>query len=342
MDVAPEFRTPEFEQYFSAVQPIAKRIARKRARPHALLSAEDLTARALEVCLLMWQKYHATKPLSELLPISAQAVQRRLTQARMKALKLGEAEVILVPLDAPLNRRTTVTVGETLRAPERRGGDDAPPLWPARRVVIHRPLSDDERELLRELLSPSTATVDALRSIWGSEEQQRRHWNWATARAYVLARGLGWDPPRVRRAYRGVCERTRVEFYAEPPAKCGYEETEVIDATEQEETTMVTQESGAPDSPEVEQVEKSAESKAPRAPKKGKSKGKKKQDAPATGPKLKVGAVVKYLGTGRAKNLRGGTKGVVKRVWPEYKYYGIAFGEEKKYHVLAARHVAEA
>lgn len=341
MDVAPEFLTREFEEYFSAVQPIARRIARKRARPHALLSAEDLTARALEVCLLVWQKYHATKPMGELLPISAQAVQRRLTQARMKALKLGEAEVIMVPLDAPANRRTTATVGDTLRAPET-SRDDAPPIWPARRVVIHSALGDDERVLLHELLSPSAATVAALRSIWGSEEQQRRHWNWATARAYVLAEGLGWDPPRVRRAYRGICTRTSVEFYDQPPAKNGYREIEVIN--EQEETTM---DSNAPDNPEV--VEQSGSQEQPKSSKKSKSSKPKsskskssKKEAPATGPKLKTGAAVKYLGTGRAKNLRAGTKGVVKRVWPDHKYYGVAFGEDKKYHVLAARHVVEA
>ena len=78
----------------------------------------------------------------------------------------------------------------------------------------------------------------------------------------------------------------------------------------------------------------------PAEPKKTKPVKKEKpvKQPKADGPKLESGANVKYLGGGRAKSLKAGAAGVIKRVWPDHKYYGVEFGKENKhYHVLAGR-----
>lgn len=215
--VAPEFRTAEFQTYLSTVQPIARRIAKRRSRPHPLLAPEDLTARALEVCLMVWQKYHASKPLTELVPISVRAIDRRLTRARLTALKLGEAEVTRISLDS----QKLLGIG----------GIPPPPalivhptpiehvklvIWPAKRIEIRRPLEPDEQAVLAELLRPSPATLAALDDVWESPTQRRHRWNWPTIRTRVVAKGLGWRLERTRQAYRHLRAKTSIEFYARP------------------------------------------------------------------------------------------------------------------------------
>lgn len=349
MTVAPEFQGEAFKRYIDYLGPIARAVSRRRSRDgHSLVSREDQAAYALEVCLRVWLTYQRRRPGAtpeDLYPIAVTAMDRRLRQRRRSSLKCGESEVRIVPLSSPAYRggnSPVPSVGDTLRAPEPPPGDVAVTrLWNVRRVAVLREMRPDEWAVLRELVQPSRATLDACYDIWQSPEQRRLRWNWPNVRIRAVAAGLGWGVERARATYR----RMRASIVATPgnpltATRSLIEGVEIIH-TYQEERDMGTQGS-APSDPGATASASAPEAKAKR-PKRGEPKTKAPAGERTPLEKLSTKAAVEYAGGSRidGKKLRAGTRGVVRRVWPGHLYYGVDFGSggKKHYHVLAARFV---
>ena len=207
----PAFRSPEFREYLGYLEPIARGMARKRARPHACLGREDLLSVALEMCLHVWVHYRAARPgvvPASLYPIAVCAMDRGLRTAYRRATKYGEAEVTLYSLDTP-SRNGDRPFSATLATAPRSETVSVPSLVPSRHYGLERELSGDEATVLREMTDPSAETVRLCAELWSSPERGRR--NWPTVRAYALAHSLGWPITVVRRALSGLASAVRWE-----------------------------------------------------------------------------------------------------------------------------------
>ena len=235
MIVAPEFQTARFQEFLDRVTPVAKRISGRRAQPHPMLGKQDLMARALEICLIVWQKYHASKADDDMLRISVSAMDRRLRNEYRSTLAFGEAEVQFVSLSAPAPKSkrnwSNKTMADIIIAPEecttiryhaqstRRWigpfkrlntsvyNLDSRPLVPEERfqplLTDHR-LNHDDRAALRELLKPSHATWDRYTQIvvgeWTAEGQPVRTVQCRGVTEALMV-GLGWPKAKASKAW---------------------------------------------------------------------------------------------------------------------------------------------
>ena len=338
--VAPEFTGPQFEEYLDYLRPIAAKMARKRAQPHACLGREDLLSQALEACLWVWRRHRRRCPdvAPELLyPMAVRAMSCHLRKAYRIATKFGEAEVRIVPLDAPVrpgvSRRS---VADVLGAPIPNDPVEVGVVFPADTIEVLRPLTDREESLLRELVSPSPFLLGACLDRWVSPERGRR--NWPTVRAEALSSTLGWAPSLVRVTYRTL--RRALSVRGRSSGEAGYPVVRRAYTMDEVGSAPVGP------SPAVPVVEGHVTPQPGETKKSRARKSKPKEVKSSPGPTLKVGTNVRYKGGSRAKGIVAGQRGVIKAMWPNKvagHLYVVRFGKGKKEFrtcAVASRYVA--
>lgn len=193
-----EIRPLAFGDLFQELAPAVRRIARKKAVRHPLLSEDDLFQEGLSALWRVWTIHCQSKPMEDLCKIGFRAVANRITSVRRRIFKRGEQLINWVDLDGSLDYTGSDGVREII---------DGLFVREAIRAVDDT-LSDIARAVLGEILEPGESTIRAVRKLWVNRAKMTTPW--FRIEPLVYSSALGLPLPDVRKALREI----RCEFVA--------------------------------------------------------------------------------------------------------------------------------
>lgn len=187
-----------FGDLLNQMAPAVRRIARKKAVRHPLLSEDDLFQEGLSALWRVWEIHCQSKPMEDLCRIGFRAVANRLTSVRRKVFTRGEHLINWVDLDGSLSYTGSDGLREAVDA-----------LFVREAIkAVDVTLSDIARTVLGEVLDPGEQTLKAVRKLWIN--RARTTTPWFRIEPLVYSSALGLPLPDVRKALREI----RREFVA--------------------------------------------------------------------------------------------------------------------------------
>lgn len=187
-----------FSDLLQEMEPAVRRIARKKAVRHPLLSEDDLFQEGLTALWRVWEIHCQSKPMEDLCRMGFRAVANRLTSVRRVIFKRGEQLINWVDFDGSFEYTGPDGVREAVDALAVREAIKA----------VNSTLSDMARTVLGEILDPGEQTIRAVRKLWINRAKTTTPWFRIEPLVYSAA--LGLPLPDVRKVLREI----RREFVA--------------------------------------------------------------------------------------------------------------------------------
>jgi hypothetical protein len=356
-----------FDDYLAHMTPYAEHLASARARSgHPLLGRDDLLQEAFKELWVVWRNLHSKVDFDHLCKIGSKTMKEIMISSWQRSRTRGQGTTPVVPLDevtSSFDRSRHDTIPDVATTIEE--------SMEFRYVFSEycRELSERDRQVLCELLSPSERTMQEMARVARSCKSRRTH---VSIRNEGVAVSLGLKPGEVGVAWRrlqGLVDRfmgntsPSVGYDGHGGTKCS-DDLNKESAMKDTKSTLVVDPSEIPGEEDGVEVAASVKTPAPKppAPKPAASKPAPKlatvskpepkklvpkapvkqaakpepKLAPAPSP-LVVGTKVAYLGEARGTLKRGASGVITKQHRVSQTLYEVKFGGET--YLLPATHI---